>query len=532
MSMTRNDVIRNIDAALQNGVPYATYLSDAVGRMNPNQLAYFCDHVAPYYMEGPGKNSMACKDMEYMARAVLQDKDVRSVLGINYRELNSRLNGLPSIQPQQTYSYEQSQAQRYEQRTAARSEQEIFANINTMINRYVWHTHTGGDTHVNKTDKFYAQSANVVHHDLPTQGWKFHISARDLADYERLLSVALPEFDKLGVSYKVTKPESFEEHHSKSQAYKDITIYPTPSFDINNFSPELRSVLLDEQSPMPGEDALIQGRIGARYGKFRGEAGASKESLGILSAPDGKLVADTRGVSFKPDFVSEMYPQEILGFYSDCARRYQETGDFKRYLQEAATMTKSDGRSNSYMTLEVIPGYEKQLQSVVSRDPQSMSIIYNCGGKSYALVHNDYASQAVDVMRQMGLRADYFRPEWDKRFDIYQIHPNDINKSVAMVNAYNVGRDLENGAPEMSYMYLDDGSFAIKVDTTLNRDFCEQCIENQIRVADFQINRSEMELNQQVAEQYWERPGDLSQDGQSFFHQGGDLETHAPVIGE
>lgn len=514
--MTRNDVIRNIDAALQNGVPYATYLSDAVGRMNPNQLAYFCDHVAPYYMEGPGKNSMACKDMEYMARAVLQNKDVREVLGMDYRRLAEYLNRMPDLHYQAVQQPVQSQ------QSHVRTDADRISHLNEMIDKYVLHV---GESRVGASNSTFCQTANVIQTQLPTQGWKFHISAKDLADYERLLETMLPEFDKLGVAYKVTRPSELDKLNSGQQIGKAVTIYPTPAFDINRFSPELRN-LLGEDGIQPIGDAQISGRIYARYGKFRGE------NTHDLSAPDGKIVPDPRHSAVCPDFVQERYANQILGFYSDCVQRYNETGDFKRYLQEVATMTQTDGRSNAYMTLELKDGYDAQLRSIASRDPQGMSFIYEYGGKQYALIHNDYASQAVNEMVNMNLSAAYFRPEWDKRFDIYQIHPNDINKSVDMVNAYNMGRDITNGAPEMSYMYLDDGSFAIKVDTTLNRDFCEQCIENQIRVADFQINRSEMELNQQVAEQYWERPGDLTQDGQSFFHQGGDLETHAPVIGE
>lgn len=514
--MTRNDVIRTVDDAMQR-TPYAKYLSDSMARMTSEQLAYFCDQIAPYYMEGPGRKdlSLEYKEMEYFARAVESGKDVRSLLGMDYRNIGSYLSQMPDLH----YQVSQQPVQHAFMRTDA----ERISHINEMIDKYVLHV---GERQQGLQNNTFCQTANVVHTQLPTQGWKFHISANDLADYEKLLETMLPEFDSLGVAYKVTKPSELDRLNSGSQMGKVITIYPTPAFDINRFSPELRN-LLGEDGIQPVGDAQISGRIYARYGKFRGE------NTHDLSAPDGKIVPDPRHSAICPDFVRERDADSILGFYSACAQRYNETGDYKRYLQEAATMTMTDGRSNAYMTIELKDGYENQIASITSRDPQGLSFVYDIGGSSYALIHNDYVHQFVDNMVQNGLNSEYFRPDWDKRFNVYTVHPNDINKAVGMINAYNEGHDIQNGAPAMSCYYLDNGSLAIQVDTTINRDFVEQCIEMDIRVRDEQINRSEFELTQQATAPYWQQAGDLTQETQDFWHQAVDIEHQtAPVIGE
>lgn len=493
MAMTRNDVIRNVDNALRTD-PYAMSLSDYMGRMTSEQLAYFCDRVAPYYMEGPGKTPYGgeYKNMEYLARVVMQNKDVSGLLGIDYTQISKYLNQLPELQ----YPvYISSQSQQFY--SAVRTDVDRIAHINEMIDKYVLHV---GESKQGLQNSTFCQTANVVQTQLPTQGWKFHISANGLEDYERLLEIMLPEFDRLGVAYKVTKPSELDRLNAGQQVGKAITIYPTPAFDINRFSPELRNIL-EEDGLHPIGDAQIVGRIHARYGKFRGA------NTHDLSAPDGKVIPDQRHSVICPDFVSERYTGQILGFYSDCIQRYNETGDYKRYLQETATMTATDGRSNAYMILELKDGYGRQLQKAVDMDPQGMSYVYEINGQSYAMIHNTYVNQCVNNMVQMELNPNYFRPDWDRRFNVYAVHPDDVNHAIQMVDEYNFGRDTVNGAPELSCMYLEDGTIGIKVDTCLNRDFESQCISHSIRIRDEQINHSEFGLNQQASQQYWQSSG-------------------------
>jgi hypothetical protein len=227
--MTKQEVLREIDNASSMS-PYAASLRDALANMKTHQLDYFCEQVAPYYLRGDGKDSygMMYKDMEYMSRAVARDKDVSSILGVDYRQIGSMVESLPALQMNQSITFQE------------KSDAERISNINQLIDKYV--THVDGPN-IGLSNKTFCQSANVNPTELPVQGWKFHISANNLQDYEHLMEKLCPEFDALGVAFKVVRPEQLDAQTASSQIGKAITIYPTPAFDFNRLSPQLQSML-------------------------------------------------------------------------------------------------------------------------------------------------------------------------------------------------------------------------------------------------------------------------------------------------
>lgn len=497
--MSKKYYAQNIKNAIANNEPYAAELWSIIeSKMNSNQIDHFLDVVAPYYMNGEGvqrNGFIDYKTMEYMARAIQQNKDVSKILGIDFRQISSVLQTLPEIAPlpipthsQQNVQQEQQinqQEQKYYDPILGYKES-IIQDMEKLVNEKVLRI---GETMQGARSDWYCQSANVDFDEMPTQGWKIHIAAKDLEDYKHLLETAIPEFESLGIAYKITRPNMFEEQQKNDQIGKDITIYPTFALNINNFSPKLQQMLFERIDVSPKGDVNICGRSNARYGTFRGNKG---ETI----APNGARYLDGRHLSYKPDYVKED-PSKIFTFYSDCVQRYNMTGDYKTYLQEAALMTQGDGRSNAFVTIDINNADRTMVEDVLSRDPAKASFVYKHAGCLFAMIHNDYAGQALTMLDRDGV--NYVRPEWDFRYNLYQIAPQDVNNAIFFVENYNNSLTSGNSinCPLMQMTYLADGNMAIQVDTSLNRQFEELCQAHGVRVAELAINMSQFELGQQ-----------------------------------
>ena len=475
--MEKQDYINRINQAVREGDPYAVFLANVMQSFNQTQTDYFLDVVAKYYMDGPGKTPYgeSFKDMEYMARAVAQNKDVSSILGTDYRQISSYVNYLPEIK-----KVEPAIQENHRRPEIPRSINQKIQDMYQMINTYVMHPANGKDGISNST---FCQSGSVEKTKIPIQGWKFHISANSLDDYERLLNAVLPEFQKHNIAFKVVRPDVFDQLMQSTQAGKAITVYPTPDFDINRFSPELRSVLFEE-GICPQGDAQIAGRICARYGQFRRAPG--------LITHSGTFQQDLRGVAVKPDFVQENSPQEILNFYADSGRRYQETGDAKTYIQELATLTAGNGRDNPWITVVV----EKSMQGLVNsmieksgRNPGSFA--FRVGDETYTLIKADESARILNALTNAGIR--YERPEWDERYNVYAFENPDVASQVADVMQQNCNAA---GMPSVECVDIPGYGTGIMVDTTLNAKFMDICRDNQLAIADIGLNLPKQEIGE------------------------------------
>jgi hypothetical protein len=466
--------------------------------MQPHQQEYFLDQVAPYYLYGKSKDrpEMMYKDMEYMARAVAQNRDVSSILGIDFRTISSTVHSLPLLQ-------QQSQAIQYKQKTDA----EIIDHINKLIDKYVVHV---GETVTGKSNNIFSQSAHIDLETMPVQGWKFHISATDLQDYEKLMEKLCPEFDALGIDFKVVRPEVLDHQTNSQQIGKAITIYPSPSFDLNRLSPELRA-MLEQESLHPIGDAQIQGRIHARYGKFRG--GANK----FLIAPDGKMTLDLKHQQTAPEFVKENSADQIFSFYDNCNRRYSETNDAKMYLQEMTTMTQGNVGFNAFVTLCMDDPSEWKLYQSLRMDPNGNSFVYNLNGQQYTLLHAEYADQVMADLDSHGI--GYTRPDWDQRYNVYAVHPAHTSQMISVIDSFNELSTNKN-SPHMSMIKINDDMIGVEVDTTLTRQFLDICAAHDIAIGTMEINVDINELTSKEQDFGWQHQdvGD-SHEGFEFIRE-------------
>jgi hypothetical protein len=477
-SIMEFNFIKSLREAVENNLPYADYVNREFYQMQPYQQLFFCDVVAPHYLNDPNRSQYGVyKDLEYMARAVLQDKDVSKILGIDYREIGAHLNSLPNIPRQENSITRQIKLE------AEPMEQKI-ERMEKIIDDHVMFN----GKRMGIQNRMFSQSGNCERDAMPTQGWKFHISAKDLADYERLLEVICPEFNRMGVMFKVVNPEMFQHQLESEQRGKAITVYPTPAFDLNRCSPKLKEVLFDQDGIAPIGDTQIQGRLYARYGKFRGE-----RNVHSLIAQDGKTHEDPRGQFVAPSFVKETSVGEVLNFYSDCAQRYSQTGDFKTYLQEAMTMTRGDEQSHAFVTLKVTPENKAWIENAIEYcDMGGMSAIYKVGDRNYALIHGDYAEDVLRYLDEHG--TQYVRPDWDKRYDVYAVHQSDINAMFDAIEQIDANKYHGPNTPEMVMITFEDGQYGVAVDTSLNREFQTMCQDLGLHVSLENVNILEQDL--------------------------------------
>ena len=303
------------------------------------------------------------------------------------------------------------------------SNEQSAQNIKNIIRNYICNEWTG------ITDNFFYQTYQIgVSHEqntneIPVQGYKFHISAQTLQDYERLLTSIVPEFVQKGVMFKVVDANSFEQQMRSVQAGKAITVYPSAGFDFNNFSDTVKSVLGEQGFQVSG-DENIYGRIYARYGRF--------EKGSVITTPDGELLYDpkTQGQS-RPPFEYDTQQSDILTFFSRSYQKLQNSiqngvPDYKTYFQEKYTMTECDGRHHAYIAFNIPDGQKVFIKQAVRNKenyPNQQSFIKNVNGIDTIFVHKSELGMFCHDMQQnlhlkMFMGENHYdtvlsRPEWD-----------------------------------------------------------------------------------------------------------------------
>lgn len=347
------------------------------------------------------------------------------------------------------------------------------------------------------TDGFFYQTynKNLSHemntNDLPIQGYKFHISATDIVDYARLLSVVAPEFKRLGIMFKVVDENSFARQMQTEQAGKAITVYPSPYFDFNNFSNEVKSILSEQSIDVNGDEALF-GRIYARYGRF--------EKGHYITTPDGQIIQDPKydGRQSRPPFEYKKSPEEILTFYSKIANKFRQTEaignpDYKTYFQEQFTMTECDGKNHSYIAFNLnskTKDFTKNLIKNSDLFPYHQSFVKNISGDfETVFIHKAEFAQFLECIKSYNIDfGDFIRPDWDIKNNTF-ILPTSMYETAQqnLSQYYNTSVFQYNGITYLS------------CDTCFTQEVLSECDKLGIKYAEYDNNyrKTQKELDKQ-----------------------------------
>lgn len=142
---------------------------------------------------------------------------------------------------------------------------------------------------------------------LPMQGWKIHISATP-ENAERILAVAWRYAADSLVAFKFIRSLAVllrrnGKYGDRSASGKFVTIYPRDERVLEKILDELGDLLDGEAGPYILSDLRWRsGPLYVRYGGFVSRMARSEtgETVPCIEDPDGRLVPDRRGPSFRP----------------------------------------------------------------------------------------------------------------------------------------------------------------------------------------------------------------------------------------
>ncbi|NGO45089.1 class III lanthionine synthetase LanKC [Streptomyces ureilyticus] len=142
---------------------------------------------------------------------------------------------------------------------------------------------------------------------LPTQGWKIHVSATAGSAPEVLDAVRDYCFRRSLLFKFLTSPGMLMLRNSKygdrGSSGKFITVYPRDEAELHTVLEELDALIGGRPGPAVLSDLRWRrGPLYVRYGGFtlRMGRGPSGESVPCIEDPDGNLVPDVRGPAFRP----------------------------------------------------------------------------------------------------------------------------------------------------------------------------------------------------------------------------------------
>lgn len=474
--------------------PYIDGLYYKLDQMNLEQRQFFAQEIAPKYMNLDGTlNLNQSKSMERLAMLTLKGLDARGLAGMEYQNIiqAERIGAIPPVNFQPYLQQVIDEATNVQQPNVQpvvqpeRSKQDMINNINNLINQYV----SGA------SNRTFCQSTNVTVNSLANQGWKFHISVDSLEEYEKLCEVAIPEFQQLGVKFKVVRPELLEDFNESTQQGKAFTIYPDPSFSFKNFSPQLQSLLCQDSEIKPLDDMQIAGKIFARYGRFRGAP--IKESY--ITRPDSNIDRDPKAYhGIMPKFFTSRDTNKILNFYDNALEKFNKTGDFKTYMQEYYTMAECDGKSHSYMCVEIPANNIDMANALLSishktQDESGKEVTYapnNKFGLSFVctatedvarvMIHKSDIPQAFYTLANNSILAQ--RPEWDVKYTYHEIAPGQEKNAVGLAQEMNAKYNMQ----AISVVEVENGKFALKCDSVFNREALDMCIDRALPIRDYE----------------------------------------------
>ncbi|MEU3726572.1 class III lanthionine synthetase LanKC [Streptomyces sp. NPDC031705] len=143
--------------------------------------------------------------------------------------------------------------------------------------------------------------------DLPSQGWKIHVSAR-LDNAEAVLGKVYAYCVERDIAFKFV-PSRYLLHlrnakyADRSASGKFLTVYPADADACRRVAEDLDALLAGESGPYILSDLRWNdGPVHLRYGSFtlRHCYDGDGEVVPAVEAPDGRLVPDARGPVFQP----------------------------------------------------------------------------------------------------------------------------------------------------------------------------------------------------------------------------------------
>lgn len=472
----------------QQSGPFGVYVRDLVNEfngLNQTQQDFFLDRIA--------NETLDPKMLTGFAKIVAIDKDPTAFMSMSYYDLKrlseDQLHALPGINGyQQTFT---------QQSPYVASEKTPQERIQDIVDRYCMPKSNTTDEHRKRAEETFAQTNNSAA-NIARQGWKFHVSADSMEDYARLCETLVPELQKSGAVFKVVRPEAFERFMSGDQVGKAITIYSGPGFSLDRLSPEAQAILQEPINNQVHGDLALGGRMFARYGAFH--------STHTMTRPDGQQMGELRHIATHPDFVQSDY-ESVLNFYSNSEQRFNETGDYRAYMQERHTMAQCDGQHYAYMSFKINPNQMKDIQAILNaNDPNKNKLSFLTahevnGNMEYLLVlhksdittnyvYHDQNGQAqhaftsphsrlLQDLQSMNISLE--RPEWDRREGAVII-PNQSKELIE-------GLCARSGNLEAYVGITENGTVFVQGDMMI-MDELKETLENEFHIPFADYNRN------------------------------------------
>lgn len=323
----------------------------------------------------------------------------------------------------------------------------------------------------------YVQTANIDLDELPVQGWKIHIATENMDEYLYLCSLAIPEFVKQGVQFKIVELQNYEAMAQSSQVGKSFTIYLNSKMDFEKLSPRLQQVLMsnkiglygNELSHKPLSDLELQNtRIFMRYGCVKA---TNKE----VTTPDGHIIPDPKFTgNTHPDFAN---PMDVFRFYANIQDKYNQTGDRKAYTQEYYTMAECQGSGRAYICFKIADEHAQAFKNATyTQDPHKLSFVGNdpITGEKLLFIHQSAISRLQDIQNQAYAQGQAMlgpRPDWDYAHFVYKFPAFQINDARTISQAVRA----EYGPEYIHIAQNTDGECFIVCDAALKSVIDDKC---------------------------------------------------------
>jgi hypothetical protein len=221
---------------------------------------------------------------------------------------------------------------------------------------------------------------------LPPQGWKIHVSAT-AGEAVRVVDTVWEYCVTRGISFKFLRSAKMlalvnGKQAARSSGGKLVTIYPAAE-ELEEALSELGGLLRGVEGPYILSDLRWdEGPLYLRYGGFRMQYcfAPDGEYVPALTGPDGRLVPDVRGTSFRvPGWV------KVPGFIEERVRAFRtsSSGEFPYRVEKALHFSNSGG---VYRAVELRTG-----RKVVLREARPHAGLDNHGADAVARMAREEA---------------------------------------------------------------------------------------------------------------------------------------------
>lgn len=252
-----------------------------------------------------------------------------------------------------------------------------------------------GHWHIVRNGFWFYVHAHPV--NLPTQGWKIHVSSTPSNGATTLEKVARTALLN-GVSFKFALDKKFlsligSKAWHRGGSGKFITIYPTTTSSFKNLLEQLYIELRSDVGPYVLSDKRYKDcrALYYRFGEIRGhiQTEITGEKTSVLVSPNGDVVADVRTPYFSlPSWVDDPYPDP------DIELRGEITLSSGRYLVKQALAFSNTG--GVYLALDRNSGAD-----VVLKEARPNTAIDESENDAVDRLRKEFA--ILEVLRDTGI---------------------------------------------------------------------------------------------------------------------------------